>query len=92
MSKREPHPVDAYILRRKAEDPGFTKQKFCDEIGFGPTQLWRMISGDDNVGISIFEAIERVTGGELTAVDLFSRYQERRRERAAQASRDPAAA
>ncbi len=79
MSKPAPHPVDAYIAQRKTLEPGFTKQKFCEEIGFGATQLWRLVTGDENVGISIFEAIERATGGELSAVDLFAHYQSQRR-------------
>jgi DNA-binding transcriptional regulator YdaS (Cro superfamily) len=52
--------------------------EFAARIGISRIHLGRLMRAQGNFSTDIFEAIERETAGELTAIELFAHYSEQR--------------
>lgn len=77
------HPIDRYIVLRRAKAPRYSKQALADEAGVSRVAIYRVMSGDDAVSIDLLEKIETATGGLVTAVELLAAWKAVRERKAA---------
>ena len=71
---RRGHSIDRYVAGRRSDDPNFSKTSLARLVGCSRGAIYRIINGSDEVSTDLFERIERATGGELNAVDLFAEW------------------
>ncbi len=69
------HPLKIWLAR---QEPRLTMGQLAERIGVHPITLRRLVSAHESTSRELFEKIETVTGGELSAVGLFAHYQAQR--------------
>lgn len=69
------HPIRDWCSR---QTPRVRLGAFAKKLGISRIHLARLMRGDGNFKLSLFDEIERVTGGELNALTLIADFQKRR--------------
>lgn len=69
------HPLKDWLSKQSPRKP---MKAFAAEIGVHDITLRRLVNAEDSVQRDLFEKIERATGGELQAVELYRLYLEQR--------------
>lgn len=65
------HPLKDWLAK---QTPPKSMKGFADEVGVHVITLRRLVNAEDSVQRDLFEKIERATGGELQAVELYRLY------------------
>lgn len=66
------HPIRAWCLR---QDPPVTLGAFARRLDISRIHLGRLMRGDGNFKLDLFQRIEAVTGGELKSLEMIAHFQ-----------------
>lgn len=76
------HPIRAWCAR---QEPAVTLSAFARRLEISRIHLGRLMRGDGNFKLDLFQRIENVTGGELKSLDLIAFFQTQQELRSARA-------
>lgn len=79
------HPIRQWC---STQQPPVLIGEFAKRVGVSRIHLGRLMRADGNFNMKIFDACERVTNGDLKALQLIAHFQKQRELKAAMAASD----